>query len=632
MDNFFKNYKITYRQDIDSLRGLAVLAVVLYHLAPGRMPGGFLGVDIFFVISGYLITTIIIKDDINNFSFLDFYFRRIKRLLPALLIVLTACSLAAFFFLPEIYFIQFAKHLSFSSIFVLNFTLLGENGYFDTSSIFKPLLHLWSLCIEEQFYIVWPLLIFFLKKNKINLLYFSFFAFIFSFLLNFFYLNDQIFTFYFPLTRFWELLLGSILSIVLFGYKEKFHFLSNFTLNFILIFGYILIFVSFFSIKELKNFSIIYYFPAVLGTFLVLFSGSFINIKNTIISNKILSWLGLISFPLYLWHWPIISFLRIVQGGEVEKSTRIIAFLISILLSWLTYSFIERKIRFSKKKIVPIALLIYLAFIFILGYVGFKHKFYNEHLFAKIKFEGDIGHETFFKYTKKNYFTCSNKELSKIAGIFNGTKRCFESELNKKIEYLLIGDSTAEHFYPGIAKELKGKNIAGYFASGLPASSNQDYRTMLDEIKKLKDVEIIFISANWNSFSDYSNQETYYNNHLKEYIYSIKKYSKKIYIINGTPAFSFHPSKCKYYNKMIKNNNKCKDLQYSRINDNLKNLENLKDNIYVLNTRNLLCVSSKENSCSMIKDNKVLFRDETHLNLQGSEYFAKKIFELINSK
>ncbi|MDB4023323.1 acyltransferase, partial [Pelagibacteraceae bacterium] len=215
MDSFFKNYKITYRQDIDSLRGLAVLAVVLYHLAPGRMPGGFLGVDIFFVISGYLITTIIIKDDINNFSFLDFYFRRIKRLLPALLIVLTACSLAAFFFLPEIYFIQFAKHLSFSSIFVLNFTLLGENGYFDTSSIFKPLLHLWSLCIEEQFYIVWPLLIFFLKKNKINLLYFSFFAFIFSFLLNFFYLNDQIFTFYFPLTRFWELLLGSILSIVL---------------------------------------------------------------------------------------------------------------------------------------------------------------------------------------------------------------------------------------------------------------------------------------------------------------------------------------------------------------------------------------------------------------------------------
>jgi peptidoglycan/LPS O-acetylase OafA/YrhL len=186
MDNFLKNYKITYRQDIDSLRGLAVLSVILYHFAPGRMPGGFLGVDIFFVISGYLITTIILKEDTNNFSFKDFYSRRIKRLFPTLIVVLIASSLSALFFLPEIYFIEFAKHLSASSIFILNFILIGESGYFDTSSIFKPLLHIWSLCIEEQFYIVLPLLIFFFKKNKNNLLFFFFLGFIFYFFLNFF--------------------------------------------------------------------------------------------------------------------------------------------------------------------------------------------------------------------------------------------------------------------------------------------------------------------------------------------------------------------------------------------------------------------------------------------------------------
>lgn len=632
MDNFLKNYKITYRQDIDSLRGLAVLSVILYHFAPGRMPGGFLGVDIFFVISGFLITTIILKEDTNNFSFKDFYSRRIKRLFPTLIVVLIASSLSALFFLPEIYFIEFAKHLSASSIFVLNFILIGESGYFDTSSIFKPLLHIWSLCIEEQFYIVWPLLIFFFKKNKNNLLIFFFLAFIFSFCLNFFYLNNKIFTFYFPLTRFWELLLGSILSIVLFSYKEKFYFLSNFALNFILIFGYTLIIASFFLIKESKDFLIIYFFPATLGAFLVLFSGSFINIKNIIISNKILAWFGLISYPLYLWHWPILSFLRIVEGGEIEKSTRIIAFLIAVLLSYLTYYFVERKIRFRKNKILPIVLIFFLIFLSISGYLGFKYKVYNKYLFAKIKFEGDIGHSDFFGFVKKNYFTCSNKELRKIAGTFNETKRCFESELDKKIEYLLIGDSTAEHFYPGMAKKLKGKNLAGYFASGLPSSSNQDYKIIIDQLKELKDVEIIFISANWNSFVGYSNQETYYNNNLKEFIYNVKKYSNKVYIINGTPVFSFHPSKCKYYNKIIKNNNKCEDSQHFRFNDNLQNLENYQDNIYVLNTRNILCDLYKESSCSMVKNNKILFRDETHLNLQGSDYFAKKIFELINSK
>jgi UDP-2,3-diacylglucosamine pyrophosphatase LpxH len=182
-----------------------------------------------------------------------------------------------------------------------------------------------------------------------------------------------------------------------------------------------------------------------------------------------------------------------------------------------------------------------------------------------------------------------------------------------------------------MAKNLKGKNLAGYFASGLPSSSNQDYKIIIDQLKELKDVEIIFISANWNSFIGYSNQETYYNNNLKEFIYNVKKYSNKVYIINGTPVFSFHPSKCKYYNKIIKNNNKCEDSQHFRFNDNLQNLENYQDNIYVLNTRNILCDLYKESSCSMVKNNKILFRDETHLNLQGSDYFAKKIFELINS-
>jgi peptidoglycan/LPS O-acetylase OafA/YrhL len=437
MNNYLNNYTLTYRQDIDILRGLAVLSVVLYHFAPGRIPGGFLGVDIFFVISGYLITNIILKKDVNNFSFLDFYSRRIKRIFPSLIIVLATFLLLAFFFLSEIDFIQFSKHLSASSIFILNFILINEAGYFDSSSIFKPLLHLWSLSIEEQFYIFWPLLIFLLHKTKSNIFFFSFIVAISSFFFNIFFLKNEIFTFYFPIARFWELLSGSILSVILFSYKKKIIFFSNFTIRLIKFFGYILIIVSFFFIKELKNFYLFFYFATVFGTFLVIFCGSLINIEErSSVFHKILSWFGLISFPLYLWHWPILSFLRIAEGGEIDRSTRVIALFISIFLSWLTYCFVEKKIRFSKNKIMPIILIIFLTLLGVFGYVSFKYRIFNEYLFTKIKFQGDTGHHEFFKYLKSNYYNCNNKILNEFAGSFEGTKRCYESKLNKNIEYI----------------------------------------------------------------------------------------------------------------------------------------------------------------------------------------------------
>jgi hypothetical protein len=414
----------------------------------------------------------------------------------------------------------------------------------------------------------------------------------------------------------------------LFTYKEKIIFFSNFTIRLIKFFGYILIIVSFFLIKELKNFYLFFYFASVLGAFLVIFCGSLVNIKErNNVFNKILSWFGLISFPLYLWHWPILSFFRIAEGGEIEQSTRIIVLFISILLSWLTYYFVEKKIRFSKKKTIPIILLIFLTLLGVFGYVNFKYKTFNEYLLTKIKFQGATGHDEFFKYIKSNYYNCNNKILNEFAGSFKDIKRCYESKLNKHIEFILIGDSTEEHFYPGIANELKEKNLAGYFTSGVPTSSNQEYRIILEEIKKIKNIKAIFISANWNGVLDAQSQELYYNNDLNDYIQSLKKYSEKIYIISGTPFFSFHPNKCKYYNKIIKN--KCEDLKSSSVDVNLNNLENIKNHIYVLNTTNVLC---EENRCSMISDNKILFRDEVHLNLYGSEFYGKKIFELIDSK
>lgn len=165
----YKNSK--YRSDIDGLRALAIIPVVIYHAFPEFIQGGFTGVDVFFVISGFLISTIIINNiKQNEFSFISFYIRRINRIFPALILVLIASIIFGWYGLLDSEYQQLGKHTSASTVFVSNFLLLNESGYFDASAQTKPLLHLWSLSIEEQFYIVWPLL-FFLHGKK-SLIYF----------------------------------------------------------------------------------------------------------------------------------------------------------------------------------------------------------------------------------------------------------------------------------------------------------------------------------------------------------------------------------------------------------------------------------------------------------------------------
>lgn len=193
-----------YRPDIDGLRAVAVLAVVAFHAFPNWARGGFIGVDVFFVISGYLISTIIFKNlDKGTFSFTEFYARRIKRIFPALFLVLIACFAFGWFTLLADEYKQLGKHIAAGAGFISNFTLWNEAGYFDNSAETKPLLHLWSLGIEEQFYIVWPLFLWFAWKRKFSLLTITIVVAVASFVLN---VNgikqDMVATFYSPQTRF----------------------------------------------------------------------------------------------------------------------------------------------------------------------------------------------------------------------------------------------------------------------------------------------------------------------------------------------------------------------------------------------------------------------------------------------
>jgi peptidoglycan/LPS O-acetylase OafA/YrhL len=213
-----------YRADIDGLRAIAVLAVVIFHAFPDLVKGGFIGVDIFFVISGYLISTIIFENlDKDTFSFSEFYTRRIKRIFPALILVLVTCYIFGWFILLPEEFKRLGKHITAGAGFISNIIFWREADYFDNAADTKPLLHLWSLGIEEQFYIVWPLLLWLSWKCKLNLLKITTVIAIVSFVLNLKGIKqDAIATFYAPHTRFWELLSGSLLAWVTLYKKDAF--------------------------------------------------------------------------------------------------------------------------------------------------------------------------------------------------------------------------------------------------------------------------------------------------------------------------------------------------------------------------------------------------------------------------
>ena len=208
------NFHSKYRSDIDGIRAIAILSVITFHAFPAWIKGGFVGVDVFFVISGFLISSILFKSmDEGEFSFIDFYVKRIKRIFPALILVLIACFTFGWFALLQNEYKELGKHIAGGAGFISNFVLREEAGYFDIAAELKPLLHLWSLGIEEQFYIVWPFLVFLAWKRRVNFLKITLTILTLSFAINLA-IADRLTTttFYHPITRFWELLIGGFLA------------------------------------------------------------------------------------------------------------------------------------------------------------------------------------------------------------------------------------------------------------------------------------------------------------------------------------------------------------------------------------------------------------------------------------
>jgi len=335
-----------YRPDIDGLRAVAVGSVLAYHAFPDALPGGFIGVDIFFVISGFLITTIILQGHADgSFSYRDFYARRVRRIFPALMLMLAAALAAGWYVLLPREFSELGKQAAGGMAFVANFIFWNESGYFDTVAETKPLLHLWSLGIEEQFYIFWPLLLALAWRRRWPILRWLWALAVVSFLVNVLMVHPyREAAFYSPGSRFWELMVGGILACLRSRQGET-PSPSRWRSHAQSVLGVALIVYGLAEIRAYKAFPGWWALLPTLGAACCIAAGPRGLLNRYLLSNRAMVWIGLISYPLYLWHWPLLAYARIVEGGPPSAGMRALAVAASLALAWATYRFVERNVR-----------------------------------------------------------------------------------------------------------------------------------------------------------------------------------------------------------------------------------------------------------------------------------------------
>lgn len=332
---------LRYRPDIDALRGIAVVSVMMFHYGFNEFPGGFVGVDVFFVISGYLITGIIsTKLNSGEFTFSSFYLRRARRLLPSFLIVLAACFIGGFIYLSPPHFERFSEALLYSLFYATNIFYIGEVGYFDIDALFKPLLHTWSLSVEGQIYLIWPMFLLLTSGRKIlwplgiaSLFLLSIGgAVIFS---------DSDSSYYMPVFRLYEFIIG---SLTFFAAKRS---VGGTAFNTILYFvGAAFIAISVFGYDRHTPFPSFYAILPCIGTAFAIYSfPKSASALHKIANNRVLVGIGEISYPLYLVHWPILVFYHYSVFRLVTIPEKFALITASAFFAYLLYRFVEIPIR-----------------------------------------------------------------------------------------------------------------------------------------------------------------------------------------------------------------------------------------------------------------------------------------------
>jgi peptidoglycan/LPS O-acetylase OafA/YrhL len=514
-----------YRPDIDGLRAIAVILVVNFHAFPDAMPGGFIGVDVFFVISGFLITGIIARElNSGRFSLLGFYDRRVRRIFPALIVVLAAALVLGWLWMLPSAYSKLSADVFASAAFAANIALLLQSGYFDVESAKKPLLHLWSLGIEEQFYLVWPLILLLAARLRLNLLWVALSLGLSSFVLNVALIGtNPAATFYLPFTRAFELLAGAALACT-WGQFSQNGTASNWRAGA----GILLIATAAAVLDVHSAFPGWWALLPVVGAALLLSAPAAWACRHWLASPPMV-WIGQISYPLYLWHWPLLVFFAIIKFEPLTLIERELIVLLSALLAWATYRFIERPFRFGRP--IPIKALGLCAGMVLVGVGGgvvVAGRGFESRLPAEIRAMTDVPEQTSQWRVHRCLLDLSHETT------FAGD--CVDQ--NRKPRLLLWGDSTAAALMPGLrkAQESHDFGIAQFTLTSCIPAINADIagvpncRAANDKVLELArqlQPDIVLLHGTWEKHLD----------HVAETVTALKQATRARVIVLGPGPF-----------------------------------------------------------------------------------------------
>ena len=635
---------IKYRSDIDGLRALAVLSVILFHINAKWIPGGFLGVDIFFVISGYLITLILTKEIsvTNKISIVNFYKRRIKRIMPALLFVLIPVFITAFLIMAPDDLLSLSKSIIWSIFSAANIYFFSsiDTGYFATGSNELPLLHLWSLGVEEQFYILWPFIVLILLRYipslKKQLLFVSF-LFIASFsLAQLTIVENHSFAYYMLPTRAWELLAGAFAALLAHsGFKNK-----NIINDLMAGIGFTAIILSFIFVSESDPVPGIAALPTIIGSTLLILSGvHYRTYVGRFLSFKLFVAIGLVSYSAYLWHWPILAFLRYALI-EVDTTMAIIVLLVTFTLATISYFFIESPLRkndVSTKSvflwyfIVPAILITAVSTVTI---QGIQHK--SSWLFPWEKLH-TLKSNTLPAYAYK--YNCQYSLFDVKAYKEN---RCVYPENIEKANVFLIGDSNAAHYLGMLRVFAKhyGFSIRNATQSSCPMVFDNQFGWIDPKyqkscsiyshslIQKVNKFNTVIVGGFWKNY--YNKKD--FQKSFKNTIDQLSKKVKHVILLAQVPMFPGYNKDCEIKSIRLNTLGCTKRFNNTLVdhasNKFLQSIANKYTNVEYFGIRQVLC---KHKICSPYLNGVPVYYDTHHLSMTGSELIGRKMLETNDS-
>jgi peptidoglycan/LPS O-acetylase OafA/YrhL len=620
----FPDHHLPYRRDIDGLRGIAIALVVIFHAFPSVLPNGFLGVDVFFVISGFLITSLILKQQgEGSFSLLNFFKRRIRRLAPAATVVFLITTLVATFTLFDAELQLFFRSLKAALFYYLNYQLIFEAGYFDISVNLKPLMHFWSLNVEEQFYFIWPAALI-LIWNSFKTSSYKFLYRLNSLIiaLSFYYFVTNYSEYYSLQARAWELLAGAQLAV---AFRGKLFETAVTAIRQRYPHAFVCVGMFFITLSQILSSRQTASVFAVLGTAALLFPPASNGLVKSY-SNNFFVGLGKISYSLYLWHWPVLSFLRIYTGNHLGLIGTSSAVLASLIMAILSYFYIEQ-VFLNRKWSVWFyfgAASTVLAVYFICTLKPENLEFYKEK--RHIEIHADQAN------LQKNCMLADTNVPWCVTEASHG---------RKSFKSLVIGDSHAHSQFTGLTSvfpEVEWSLVANHscdpFIAGDPQSEScqKDFAKAIEIFRKDNRFEwLVLVSAN-RVFVDQKDRIVAGENisKLSKVFSDLLANGKKIILMSPVPEISDDIYGCllkrPFVHQFLNHSEFCEISEanwQAKVKENKEFLKVLKaenPRLTIVNPESLICDGKK---CSILLNGKSLYADKDHLSEYGSERVAE---------